>query len=333
MWAYGMVIYCILNPDAKFPFYFDAKEARESWVGPERFDVLAFLEENIAKQKKPKHSSKYHHLRQTREWRTLADIYEICTAFHPTERPTATQVVSTLTELKHFNIIPLAVSQNSALERFDRSVAAGLESNALIIQEDQVDNAINACSFICVTLGHLLLSEKNDIIATGTTLQDTIVNVAERTIRDFPQHFNAYRNLEQRYDVQEAYAILRKASVVADAYDLSEEIMPTNCVYSADGKKELADALEKLKMQSTSNVSVAIYTCGIYVLLVGYVGEKVFLVDSHPVVEDSQGKQTGVAIVSDGITTQSSFLLNWLSTRLKKSGVPKGSVQSFSIMM
>jgi hypothetical protein len=52
MWAYGMVIYCILNPDAKFPFYFDAKEARESWVGPERFDVLAFLEENIPKQKK-----------------------------------------------------------------------------------------------------------------------------------------------------------------------------------------------------------------------------------------------------------------------------------------
>ena len=133
-----------------------------------------------------------------------------------------------------------------------------------------MDNAINACSFICVTLGHLLLSEKNNIIATGTTLQDTIVNVAERTIRDILQHFNAYRNLEQRYDVQEAYAILRKASVVTDVYDLSEEIMSTNCVYSADGKKELADALEKLKMQSTSNVSVAIYMCGIYVLLIDY---------------------------------------------------------------
>jgi hypothetical protein len=65
----------------------------------------------------------------------------------------------------------------------------------------------------------------------------------------------------------------------------------------------------------------------------GTVGEKVFLVDSHPVVKDSQGKQTGVVIVSDGNTTQSSFLLNWLSTRLKKSGVPKGSVQSFSILM
>ena len=198
----------------------------------------------------------------------LADIYEICTAFHSTERPKATQVVSTPTKLKHFNIL-LAVSQNSALEHFDRSVAAGLESNALIIQEDQVDNAINACSFICVTLGHLLLSEKNNIIATGTTLQDTIVNVAECTIRDILQHFNAYTNLEQRYDVQEAYAILRKASVVTDMYDLSEEIMSTNCVYSADGK-ELADALEKLKMQSTSNVSVAIYMCGIYVLLIDY---------------------------------------------------------------
>lgn len=32
-----------------------------------------------------------------------------------------------------------------------------------------------------------------------------------------------------------------------------------------------------------------IYTCGIYVLLIGYVEEKVFLVDSDPMVEDTQG--------------------------------------------
>ena len=40
MWVYGMVVYCVLNPDAKFPFYFDAKDAREKCIGPQRFDVL-----------------------------------------------------------------------------------------------------------------------------------------------------------------------------------------------------------------------------------------------------------------------------------------------------
>ncbi len=187
--------------------------------------------------------------------------------------------------------------------------------------------------FIHLCYSWPLTSEWNDVITTSSILQDKIVEVAESTIRDFPRHFNAYRNIEQRYDVQEAYTILRNAGVVTGAYDLSEEILSANCVYSEAGKKDLTDALKELQIQGgTSNLSVAIYTCGIYVLVLGYVGEKVFLVDSHPVVEDFQGQRTGVAIVSDGNTTESSFLLNWLSTRLKRSGVPKGSVQSFSIM-
>ncbi len=76
MWAYGMVIYCIVNPDAKLPFYFDVKKAGESWVGPERFDAIAFTEEKPANQERPIHSCKYHQLRQTCEWRTLVDLYE-----------------------------------------------------------------------------------------------------------------------------------------------------------------------------------------------------------------------------------------------------------------
>ena len=118
-----------------------------------------------------------------------------------------------------------------------------------------------------------------------------------------------------------------------DAYDLTEEIVSSSCVCSANGKKEFLDAMGKLQKQSASHVSVAVYTCGIYVLFISFVKDKVFLVDSHPVVEDTQGQRTAVAIFSDGHETQCSFLCEWLSTRLKKSGVPNGSLQSFAIMM
>ena len=129
MWAYGMVVYCILNPDAKFPFYFDAKDAREKSIGPQRFDVLKFVEEKLENQQKPTHSCKYHQFHQTQEWRTLLEVYEGCTAFRPIGRLTAIQAINFLSNSKHFDIIPLALSQNSALERFDRMCAAGLASS------------------------------------------------------------------------------------------------------------------------------------------------------------------------------------------------------------
>lgn len=71
----------------------------------------------------------------------------------------------------------------------------------------------------------------------------------------------------------------------------------------------------------------------IYTVLFGSVAEKVFLVDSHPVMENAGGQHTGVAIFSEGHMAQChKSICEWLIKRLKRSGVASGSMQSLAIM-
>jgi hypothetical protein len=88
--------------------------------------------------------------------------------------------------------------------------------------------------------------------------------------------------------------------VINKLYDLTDEIISSSCVFSTNGEELLRNAILNLQRQSgDSKVSVAIYTCRKYVLLIGCVAGKVFLVDSHPVVEKACGEKTGVAIFSE----------------------------------
>ena len=232
---------------------------------------------------------------------------------------------------KHVRFIPLSVSQNTALERLDKDSAGGIPVN---YEENFENNAVNACAFISVSLAHLLLCDTELTNILQHAMQDKIIKTTELVINDFPRYFNMVRDPERMYDAQEAYQILKKAGVVNKAYDLTEEIISSSCVYSTNGKELLANAIVNLQRQSAdSKVSVAIYTCGKYVLLIGSVAEKVFLVGSHPVVENPGGQHTGVAIFSEGqMVPCHKFICEWLIERLSRSGVAGGSMQSFAIM-
>lgn len=234
----------------------------------------------------------------------------------------------------HFNVIPLAASQNSALERFDSIVADELASSRSsrelrVEQMENNDNAINACSFICVTLGHLLLSDSEYIMATVSATQAKIVEVAERSIRDFPRYFNAYRNPEQRYDAQEAYNILQTVGIVNE-YDLTEESISSSCVYSKNGKRSSRTQWKRCKGKGAKHFPSI---CGYLFIRVVYMcfwsvmwKRRFSLSTVIPWLKILKGQQTAVAIFSDGHETQCSFLCDWLSTRLKKSGVAEGSI-------
>ena len=204
----------------------------------------------------------------------------------------------------------------------------------ILLVEFASNNAVNACAFISVTLAYLLLSDTELTNILQHAVQDKIIKTAELVINDFPRYFNMVRYPDKMYDAQEAYQILHKAGVVNETYDLTEEIISSTCVFSKNGKELLTNAIVNLQKQSAdSKVSMAIYTCGKYVLLIGSVAEKIFLVDSHPVVENAGGQHTGVAIFSEGDTVQChKFICEWLIERLKRSGVASGSMQSFAIM-
>jgi hypothetical protein len=83
---------------------------------------------------------------------------------------------------------------------------------------------------------------------------------------------------------------------------------------------------------SEHKVSVAVYTFGQYLLLIGCVQNRFFLVDSHPVIKDATGNLTGVALFTDGHPMQRNVVYEWLVRRFLRSGVASGSMQSFAIL-
>ena len=180
------------------------------------------------------------------------------------------------TNSKHVSrVVPLSVSQNTALERLDHDFAAGFP---LDYEELFDNNAVNACAFISVTLGHLLLSDTELTHISQHPMEDKIIETAQQVINDFPRYLNMLRDPDRMYDAQEACQILQKAAVVNKLYDLTEEIISSSCVFSTNGEELLMNAMLNLQRQSgDSKMSVAIYTCGKYVLLIGCVVGKVFL--------------------------------------------------------
>ena len=89
-------------------------------------------------------------LPQMEELKILTEIYEGCTEFDPIQRLTVSKVVDSLPCLDdHLDAVPLGISQNSAMEKYDMLVAAERE-----LEDDPLlGNAINACSFISIVLG------------------------------------------------------------------------------------------------------------------------------------------------------------------------------------
>ena len=79
--------------------------------------------------------------------------------------------------------------------------------------------------------------------------------------------------------------------MIGNDYELTEEIVVSDCVYSDVGRKKFLDAMNKLfaMQDSERGVSVAIYTFDKYILLIGCHLDKFLLVDSHPIVEDANG--------------------------------------------
>ncbi len=53
---------------------------------------------------------------------------------------------------KHVRILPLSVSQNTALERLDKDFVCAI---LVDYEESFGNNAVNACAFMSVTLAHL----------------------------------------------------------------------------------------------------------------------------------------------------------------------------------
>lgn len=140
---------------------------------------------------------------------------------------------------------------------------------------------------------------------------------------------NEHRKFDQYYDVSEAKLKLKELKILSSDYELSEECISSNTVFSDNGRTELINALTQKLDQSES--AVAIYTCHPYIFSVGKHKDALFLVDTHPVSEDLGGNCNGLLLVTPDCSPRScKLLVQWILNRLLKAGASEKELQSLA---
>lgn len=91
MWAYGMVLFAVINPCLQFPFEIDI----ERRTGPRTDDAKEIILDFFKKGMKPAASDKYS-TRQQSDWVNIWKMYDACTNYAPRKRPRAAEVIDIL---------------------------------------------------------------------------------------------------------------------------------------------------------------------------------------------------------------------------------------------
>jgi hypothetical protein len=91
VWAYGMVLFNVLNPDQRYPFQLDLKKGK---------NPVNQVQDLLSKHKRPTSSPKYQ-ANQDTKWSKVVEVFHLCTAHDPSKRPLADDIVSALLRNEH----------------------------------------------------------------------------------------------------------------------------------------------------------------------------------------------------------------------------------------
>ena len=104
MWAFGMVLFCIANPNLKYPYQLDINHDT-SFVDQ--------VQELLIKKKRPTGSPKYREMQSTK-WLQIQKVFEACTNFDPSQRPSAEHVKAQFRAVQQINEDQASISQKNA---------------------------------------------------------------------------------------------------------------------------------------------------------------------------------------------------------------------------
>ena len=332
IWSLGMLAYAAINPNLINPYHKEAEDLGR----PLTMDTMKLFTQI---QQLPTHDLKYESIRVT-EWWQLEEIFQMCAKFEPSFRPSTSEILQVFNFQNledSLTIKSLNVSQSTALEKKDNEFATimQLSENAEIQAEfdtnadlNIVENdGTNACVFFALHVCDIFMQNvKNELCLSW----EDLVGIGEETISTLPLKINAFRDMTETYDPIDAKAILTSNNLLAANYELSEECVSDNGVFTGLGRKELFDALSKQDPTEQGN-RVGLYTCSPYTFLVGTNNSSYFLMDTHPIGEDLGGNGNGILVVTSDLSEKScKLLIQWLLKRLKSSGVSGDSAQSFA---
>lgn len=194
-------------------------------------------------------------------------------------------------------------------------------------------DATHGCSFLLELIAYRILVEcrdddLTDINAALDEWQFYCKNV-NHLVLTMPDCFDRYRDINQMYDVDEAKTILRKANMVKESYELFEAIIGSFSVFTKKGRGSLCKAVGKVTESSAANL--AIYTCEIYIFVIGCRSERLFIVDTHPILAELGGNGDGglLKVFSGKDLPEQRDVCAWVWKRLAESGVKSNATQSF----
>ena len=326
VWALGMMIFLLLNPDLEFPYQYELDQVPQKTVDSLKCELASRFKKGML----PTWSTKYEKLQATAWWE-MELPFKQCARFSPKDRPKCPEIVQSFRNSKHgasCRDIPLSVSQTTAVDRHDTLVAAG----ATPLNADVPNDATNSCSFLSVIITDLFVEEGTNVTSSFDTAKwDLLARRIDNIIITMPRQFNPLRSTGVMYDVSEAYAILRNADIVPTEYELREEIVTPHSVFSKTGREALLKAVHAISTDQ-GGTKIAIYSCGIYIFVVGCQSKQLFIVDTHPISEQLGGDGNGIVKVYTPQNADSpNQLCAWIWKRLEHSGVPDSSLQSFLI--
>ena len=328
IWSLGIIAYSMINPNLSCPY----RQESESLETVFNSGIMKLF---MQQQRLPKHDTKYEALRVT-EWWQLEEIFHLCAKFEPNFRPTASEVSYRLTaDLKSCLVLKsLKISQNTALEVADCELAFQLHDTnkrCPTSQEQPIpeNDGTNACVFLAMGIGDAFLQR---VQQPGNVSWDEFATLAEEVTSNLPSQINEKRDPSKLYEPAEAKTLLQENNLLKNQYDLSEECVSANGVFSEKGRQELLDAL--LNHQHDNKHRVGLYTCTPYTFLVGIYSSSYFVVDTHPIGEELGGNGNGILVASNDLTSRSCrLLIQWVLKRLRASGISGVEPQSFAWLM
>ena len=186
---------------------------------------------------------KYQHI-QTTKWSHLLKAYDECTSFTPTQRSTLDRILQLVNnkEAQHYDVIPLALHQGSAIEDIDKRIAGGHEA---IVEDSLQNDGTNSCAFLFAIIGEGISN-----LSIAPSWQD-VVTLTEDVIRNAPSSFNFLRDKGLLYDSQEVANILWKQGVLQDRYEMSEEIISNSSAFTEGKYKVFIHPLKVLACGSS----------------------------------------------------------------------------------
>ena len=225
VWALGMTLFGILNPDTSFPFEIELKSTFPTTAnGPARFESL--LQDKMEGKLKPTFSRKYHRL-QASMWIDIEKMFEMCTKYDASLRPSAQDV---LQQLKASNTkgIPgkhtsLKVSQSTPIEEADEQLAEALERSISDAVTElpgiaPANNGTNTCTFLCLVAAQKLFNAMQKEEMNGNW-PEAVPGIFQEMILQDLVTFNTFRE-KRHYDALECIAVLKKEGVLPDSTEL-----------------------------------------------------------------------------------------------------------------